>query len=220
MKTSNLIFLTIITVLLSSCLASNTATESSVSKKITSNLKQQVYQNANFLYPSGSYETFESFRTRTPNSDIVFNKSQLKHILSSNYQLKYNDGKRLKKPLAVSNGSELFVNVNLLKRHIESKFKGQLSNTNNDYLLAYYMNKDFIYFENECISDYGLVAKFVRYGIVYDNSKSDFIVLDRNSKIKILLTENFPELLTEFQYNDEKPNLNDVRVIMQKIFKI
>lgn len=220
MRPKNLIFLSIIIVLLSSTLASYTATESTVSKMLTSNLKEKNKQNTKFLYPIGSYESFEIFKSRTPNSDIVFNKTQLKHILSSNYQLKYNDGKRVKKPFAVSNGTELFVNVKLLKKQIESKFKGQLSNTNNDYLLAYYINKDFIYFENECISDYGIVAKFIRYGIIFDYSKSDFIVLDRNSKIKILLTENFPELLDDFQYIDEKPNLKEVRELMIKIFKI
>lgn len=220
MKVNNIIPLIIITVLLSSCLASNTATESTVSKILTSNLKEQDYQNTNFIYPRGSYETFEVFKTRTPNSDIVFNKTQLKHILSSNYQLKYNNGERVKKPFAVSNGTELFVNVKLLKKQVGSKFKGQLANTNNDYLMAYYINNDFIYFENECVSDYGVVGKFVRYGIIYDNSKSDFIVLDRNSKIKTLLNDNFPELLDEFKYDDEKPDLNNVRALIIKIFKI
>jgi len=219
MKTLNTILLIIITsLLLSSCLATNTATESSISKKITSNVIPQKVNQTSLFYPRGAYNTFNDFKNRTPSNSISFNKSQLKHILSSNYQLKFENGKRVKKPFAVSNGRELFVRVYHIKKQMEKKYKGKPSDANRDYLLAYYVNNQFLYFENEFVSDYGIVTKFARYGIIYNNKTKEFIVLDRNSNINKFIKDNFPNLKDKYFFSNKKVNLNKVRELMNEMF--
>ena len=121
----------------------------------------QSTDETNFIYPKGAYMTFEDFVAIKPTAEIAFKKTQMKNILSTNFQLIYNNGKRVKKPFAVSNGKELFVRVKHLKKQIESKYRGQPSDADRDYLWAYLVDKNFLYVENELISDYGFVAKFV-----------------------------------------------------------
>ena len=43
------------------------------------------FPNHEDLYPKGKYETIHDFNLKTPNSNIDFNKSQLKHLISANY---------------------------------------------------------------------------------------------------------------------------------------
>ena len=59
----------------------------------------------------------------------------------------------------------------------------KLSNANNDFLKAYFLNSDFVYFETEMISVYIVITKFKRTGILYCNRKNEFVVFDNNSKV-------------------------------------
>lgn len=209
-----------LSILLTSCLVTNTAIESDISKNITRNLNMQKFQNNESLYPKGRYEKIQDFKMKKTSSDISFNKSQLKHILSSNYQLRNIEGKRIKKPFAVSNGNELFVNVKKLEKKLKEKTKISLSNTNNDFIRAYYVNENFAYFETEIISNYVLVAKFRRVGIMYNSSKNNFIVFDQREKIENFLEENFSDLKDEPIYITKKtPDLRDIRKLMLKVFE-
>ncbi len=217
MKFKNYIF-PILSILLTSCFASKI--ESEISKNITKNLNLNKYQNNKNLYPKGRYEEMQDLKIKKPNSDISFNKSQVEHILSSNYQLKSLEGKRIKKPFAVSNGNELFVNVKKLEKFLKEKQKISLSNGNNDFIRAYYINENFAYFETEIISNYVLFVKFIRVGIIYNSPNNNFIAFDQEYKIEKFLDENFKNLKYEPTYKTEKiPNLRDVRKLMLKVFE-
>ena len=207
-------------ILFVSCLATNTTTENINSKAITNSLNVQHNVTLNSLYPTGAYRTFNDFAKRAVTDTITFTKSQLKHIRSANYQLLYNNGKRVKEPFAVSNGTELFVSVKKLKKYFNGSVKGKLSEINNDYLLAYYVNDKFLYFEDELVYEYVVAEKFIRYGILYNSSTQKFIILDKGSKINAFLKKYFPGLEGKYNFIDKNPNLNKVRMLMADVFNV
>jgi len=217
---SEILLIIFLSLLLTSCLSTNTAIESDISKKITETIKKQQFNQNEFPYPKGLFIKYEDFKNKIPNQDISYSKSQLKHILSTNYQLRDGNGKRIKEPFAVSNGNELLVRGKYMKNMFAGNFSGTPTEINNDYLLAYFINDNFIYFENDFNTNMIVLNKRVRYGIIYSKSKNEFIVLGNSSIINEFIKEEFPEFVNRFHFSDSIPNLLKVRNLMSYLFDV
>lgn len=179
-------------------------------------------RKSSFFLQAGLYESFEDFKLKTSIGSIDFNESQLKNTLSTGYQLKYINGKRIKKAFAVSNGEKIFVRVNQMKKHFLEKNRGNPIDGNRDYSLAYLQNEKYLYFENFFYSTgtaiLGAGAIHLR-GIIYDSTKEKFIVFKYGNDIEEFLKTERPELIEKYDLSMKKIEIDIVRSIMLDFFK-
>jgi hypothetical protein len=171
---------------------------------------------------NGIYKTFSDFKSKVANSEIEFTKSQLKNNLSPSFQLRYKNGKRIKKIFCVSNGKELFVRGKGIKKNFKEKKRGKIVIDPNDYLLAYLQNNKFLYFEHFFMSTGSAflpISKMHMRGIIYDSTIEKFIILKYGTDVKEFLKRNKPSLSEKFNLSKDKIQLEIVRQIMLDFFR-
>lgn len=181
-------------------------------------------QKKTFFIPPGIYESFEDFKSKKPSSsNNNFTYSQLEKIITTGYQLRSENGKRIKRKFALSNGDKIFVRVSKMKKHFLENNRGNPIDVNRDYSLAYLQNEQFLYFENFFFSTGTAllgVGKMHLRGIIYDSTKEKFIVFKYESDVKRFLEETKPQLLEKYDLNNgKKIDIKTVRLVMLDLFE-
>ena len=170
----------------------------------------------------GIYETFADFSAKLPNREIDFTKSQLKNNFSPAFQLRFKNGKRIKKAFCVSDGENVYVKERQIKKLFKEKNRGNPIGDRRDYLLAYLQNDNFLYFENYFYSTGTAllgVGKMHLRGIIYDSSIKKFIVFKYGTDIKEFLSRVKPSLTKKHELTKEKVDIKFVRNIMLDFFE-
>ena len=171
---------------------------------------------------SGIYKTFSDFKSKIPNSEVEFTKSQLKNNLSPAFQLRFENGKRIKKIFCVSNGKELFVLGKGIKKNLKEKNRGKMVIDPNEYLLAHLENNKFLYFEEYFMSigsAFLPLGKMHLRGIIYDSTIGKFIIFKYGTDVEEFLDRNKLYLSKKYNLTKEKIDLEIVRKIMLEIFE-
>lgn len=154
------------------------------------------------IYPKGIYEKLGDFRNKIP-SKVVDIKKQLiskQSILVYNFFTeKKGKKKRVKKVFAISDGENLYINVNEMVRYFGKSSENQINDGPDYFLKAVKMGK-YIYTEDYFSSvaagvlagSIGSISSRGLKGVIYDEEAYSFKIFKNYSKLVDFVNKRHP----------------------------
>lgn len=176
-------------------------------------------QSSKFIYPEGTYITFEDFINKKPSIENSISAKQGKNVIITTFRIKDGDGNKIKDAFAVSDGQFVYVRSNAMLNHLTNSEFNKPNATNKDYSIASLVNKDYLYFEvffqNKSVRTLG-IGKVYLAGIIYDNSNHKFTFLDTIKDLEAVLGEQ--EANNDKNYRVNGQNIELARKVVSRLF--
>lgn len=157
-------------------------------------------------YPKGVYETYEDFRTKTPNASPNLSAAMTDDQIAFRFNNLDDKGKKLKKAFAVSDGQNVYIHVVNLIKKFNSEDKGQGYDGGIYYLKAenkggYLFVRD--YFTSNSAAMWGgiIAAAAARRtkGVIYDEEKESFNLFKNIEEFKTFMQVNHPNIVLDLE---------------------
>lgn len=174
-------------------------------------------------FPKGIYLTLDDLLSIDPSRAIEFTKVQ--GYNTKTYIIKDANKKRIKKPFAISDGVDLYINSKQSKKLIKGRGKGMQGAMGNTYNKILVGNRSFLYFE-----DYfatvgsafmgGLSGVYTTYlcGVIFETSKRKVSVFRKPKDINAFLSEHDADLKIELP--NRKLKIQETRNLMIDFFNL
>ncbi len=174
-------------------------------------------------FPKGIYSTLDDLIAVNPSEAIEFTKVQ--GYNSKTYILKYPNNKRIKKPFAVSDGVDLYINSKQVKKLIEGRGKGMQGAIGNTYNKVLVGNRLFFYFEDYFASVGskfmgGLSGVYTTYlcGVIFDTTKRKTSVFRKPKDINAFFSEHRADIHVDLP--NRKLIIDETRNLMIDFFNL
>lgn len=173
--------------------------------------------------PKGVYLTINDLINVNPSEAIEFTKVQ--GYNTKTYILKDANKKRIKKPFALSDGVDLYINSKQTKRLIKGRGKGMQGAMGNTYNKILVGNRSFFYFEDYFASVGsafmgGLSGVYTTYlcGVIFDTSKRKVSVFRKPKDINAFFSTHNPDLKIDLP--NQKLKIVETRNLMIDFFDL
>lgn len=174
-------------------------------------------------FPKGVYLTLDDLLSVNPAKAIEFTKVQ--GYNTKTYILKDANKKRIKKPFALSDGVDLYINSKQTKRLIKGRGKGMQGAMGNTYNKILVGNRSFFYFEDYFASVGsalmgGLSGVYTTYlcGVLFDTSNKKAFVFRKPKDINAFFSAHKPDLKIDLP--NRKLKIDETRNLMIDFFNL
>lgn len=174
-------------------------------------------------FPKGVYLTIDDLMNINPSEAIEFTKVQ--GYNTKTYILKDANQKRIKKPFALSDGVDLYINSKQTKKLIKGRGKGMQGAMGNTYNKILVGNRSFFYFEDYFASVGsafmgGLSGVYTTYlcGVIFDTSKRNVSVFRKPKDINAFFSTHKPDLKIDLP--NRKLKIEETRNLMIDFFNL
>lgn len=174
-------------------------------------------------FPKGVYLTLDDLLSVNPSKAIEFTKIQ--GYNTKTYILKDINKKRIKKPFALSDGVDLYINSKQTKRLIKGRGKGMQGAMGNTYNKILVGNRSFFYFEDYFASVGsafmgGLSGVYTTYlcGVLFDTSNRKVSVFRKPKDINLFFSKHNPDLKIDLP--NRKLKIEETRNLMIDFFNL
>lgn len=178
-------------------------------------------------YPKGVYETYEDFRAKTPTSSPRLSLPMTDDNVAYRFLNLDDKEKKLKKPFAVSDGKDLYLQVVHLMKKFNSEDKGQSYDGGIYFLKAenkggYLFVKDY-FVSNSAAMWGGLIATAAARrtkGVIYEEEKESFNLFKNLDEFKTFMEVNYPQVSLDLDKGKGDAKLDDGQIEAKNLEKI